>query len=75
VPLAAQRLPDDVSSAQNVTTSAASPTPAATGVTGATEDPAQLDELARRLYPRFRTRLRHDLLADRERSGRLFDVR
>ena len=39
------------------------------------DDPAQLDELARRLYPRFRTRLRQDLLADRERSGRLFDVR
>ena len=81
VPLATQRLPDDASSAQNVTTSTSSSTsstPADTGVTGATgvtENPAQLDELARRLYPRFRTRLRQDLLADRERSGRLFDVR
>jgi hypothetical protein len=78
VPLTAQRLPDDVSSAQNVTTSSTSSTsstPAGTGATGVTENPAQLDELARRLYPRFRTRLRQDLLADRERSGRLFDVR
>jgi hypothetical protein len=33
-----------------------------------------LDELARRLYPRFRSRLRRDLLSDRERSGRLFDL-
>jgi hypothetical protein len=41
----------------------------------ATDDPAKLDELARRLYPRFRTRLRQELLADRERSGRLFDIK
>jgi hypothetical protein len=42
---------------------------------GPQPEPPDLDELARRLYPRFRTRLRHDLLADRERSGRLFDGR
>jgi hypothetical protein len=35
----------------------------------------QLEELARVLYPKFRTRLRRELLADRERAGRLFDVR
>jgi hypothetical protein len=57
------------------TSSSTSSTPADAGATGVTENPAQLDELARRLYPRFRTRLRQDLLADRERSGRLFDVR
>jgi hypothetical protein len=61
---AVQRLPDQ----GGTTSNAATPeTPS--------DDPAQLDELARRLYPRFRTRLRQDLLADRERSGRLFDVR
>ncbi|HWM20071.1 MAG TPA: DUF4157 domain-containing protein [Ilumatobacteraceae bacterium] len=59
-----QRLPDQGSSTSN----AATPEKPS-------DDPAQLDELARRLYPRFRTRLRQDLLADRERSGRLFDVR
>jgi hypothetical protein len=35
----------------------------------------ELDELARVLYPKFRSRLRHELLADRERAGRLFDVK
>lgn len=34
---------------------------------------ADLDDLERQLYPRIRTRLKSDLLADRERSGRLFD--
>ena len=34
---------------------------------------ADIEDLARQLYPRFRTRLKSDLLADRERSGRLFD--
>ncbi len=32
-----------------------------------------LDALAGQLYPRMRTRLRSELLTDRERSGRLFD--
>lgn len=32
-----------------------------------------LDALAGQLYPRMRTRLRSELLSDRERSGRLFD--
>lgn len=34
---------------------------------------ADLETLARQLYPRFRSRLKSDLLSDRERSGRLFD--
>ena len=71
VPGAVQRL-DEADAGPTTTTTSASadaPTP------NSTDDPAQLEELARRLYPRFRTRLRQELLADRERSGRLFDVR
>lgn len=34
-----------------------------------------LDELARRLYDRFRGRLSRELLADRERAGLLTDLR
>jgi hypothetical protein len=66
-----QRLDEADASPEPTTTSSSvvAPTP------DSTDDPAQLDELARRLYPRFRTRLRQELLADRERSGRLFDVR
>ena len=68
-----QRLPGDSDGGQPITTSTSSNADTANPTTP--DDPAQLDELARRLYPRFRTRLRQDLLADRERSGRLFDVR
>jgi hypothetical protein len=66
-----QRLDEADAGPEPTTTSSSvvAPTP------DSTDDPAQLDELARRLYPRFRTRLRQELLADRERSGRLFDVR
>ena len=34
-----------------------------------------LDDLARRLYPRLRSRLRTELLVDRERAGLLTDLR
>ena len=68
-----QRLPGDTGGAQSATTTTSSNADNANQTPS--DDPAQLDELARRLYPRFRTRLRQDLLADRERSGRLFDVR
>ena len=34
----------------------------------------ELDELARRLYDRLRSRLRMELLIDRERSGTLSDL-
>ena len=34
----------------------------------------ELDELARRLYDRLRSRLRQELLVDRERSGLLSDL-
>jgi hypothetical protein len=72
VPGTVQRLQDDASSGPDSTPAISS---SAVSTPPATDDPAQLEELARRLYPRFRTRLRQDLLADRERSGRLFDVR
>jgi hypothetical protein len=46
---------------------------------GPTASPAdrdrELDELARRLYGRIRTRLAAELLADRERAGLLVDLR
>jgi hypothetical protein len=42
---------------------------------GPTADPGDLDELARRLYGRIRTQLRHELRMDRERSGRLVEAR
>ena len=38
-------------------------------------DPYALDELATRLYPNFRSRLRQELLIDRERAGLLADFR
>ncbi len=37
--------------------------------------PERIDELASRLYDGVRSRLRHDLLVQRERSGSLFDHR
>ena len=37
--------------------------------------PEELELLTSKLYPRLRSRLRDDLLADRERAGRLFDAR
>jgi hypothetical protein len=67
-PSIVQRLPGDSDGGQPTTTSTSSNADAANPTTP--DDPGQLDELARRLYPRFRT-----LLADRERSGRIFDVR
>jgi hypothetical protein len=33
----------------------------------------EVDELAHRLYPRFRTRFGRELLVDRERAGKLMD--
>ena len=38
-------------------------------------DPYALDELAMRLYPNIRSRLRQELLIDRERAGLLADFR
>ena len=38
-------------------------------------DPYALDELATRLYPTIRSRLRQELLIDRERAGLLADFR
>lgn len=37
--------------------------------------PERIDELASRLYDGIRSRLRHDLLVQRERAGSLFDHR
>jgi hypothetical protein len=39
------------------------------------DDPYALDELATRLYPTIRSRLRQELLIDRERAGLLADFR
>jgi hypothetical protein len=38
-------------------------------------DQLDLDELSSRLYDRLRSRMRVELLVDRERSGRLTDFR
>jgi len=35
----------------------------------------ELDDLARQLYERLRSRLRHELLVDRERAGLITDLR
>ncbi|MEU7028477.1 hypothetical protein AB0A60_17515 [Streptomyces sp. NPDC046275] len=52
----------------------AAPTPpTAPDVPPATESPAQLDELARRLVTPLSRLLRAELRADRERVGRLRD--
>ncbi len=44
-------------------------------VASISRDPYALDELALRLYPSIRTRLRQELLVDRERAGLLTDFR
>ncbi|HLY14928.1 MAG TPA: hypothetical protein VKR24_11310, partial [Candidatus Limnocylindrales bacterium] len=51
-------------------------TPAAAGAPPSIADrDRELDELARRLYGRIRTKLAAELLADRERAGLLVDLR
>jgi hypothetical protein len=65
-----QRL-DDTLAAAGATDPAARSAPDVSG--GGGGQPPDIEELARQLYPRFRNRLRNDLLNDRERSGRLFD--
>ncbi|MCB0969386.1 MAG: DUF4157 domain-containing protein, partial [Ilumatobacter sp.] len=47
--------------------------PSADAPSSSPRSATDLDELAGQLYPRFRSRLRTELLTDRERSGRLFD--
>ncbi|MGH2706302.1 MAG: hypothetical protein ACRDJ4_14825 [Actinomycetota bacterium] len=37
-------------------------------------EPPDLDDLARRLYPKIRPYLRRELWLDRERAGRLTDL-
>ncbi|MEO7370659.1 MAG: hypothetical protein ABIZ69_07350, partial [Ilumatobacteraceae bacterium] len=55
---------------------AAHPSPAAHDtVESIVGDPYALDELATRLYPTIRSRLRQELLIDRERAGLLADFR
>jgi hypothetical protein len=49
--------------------------PASQTVDHIVADPYALDELANRLYPNIRTRLRQELLVDRERAGLLADFR
>jgi hypothetical protein len=72
--------------AQRVPDAPAAPTSGAAGATavaatGADQHPAaaasegELDDLAHRLYDRFRSRLRLELLIDRERAGLITDLR
>jgi hypothetical protein len=65
-----QRLDDTLASAGATGPAARSGPDDAAGGGG---QPPDIEELARQLYPRFRNRLRNDLLNDRERAGRLFD--
>ena len=66
VPSGGQQAPAPAS-----TGGAAGPAPAASPA----DRDRELDELARRLYGRIRTRLAAELLADRERAGLLVDLR
>ena len=70
-----QRLTEAQANADAPSASTASPaTQTASSVSAPeTSSATDLDDLERQLYPRIRTRLKSDLLADRERSGRLFD--
>jgi hypothetical protein len=54
---------------------AAHPGAATETVNSIVDDPYALDELATRLYPTIRSRLRQELLIDRERAGLLADFR
>ena len=64
------------SSAAGVTGAAAAhPTAAHETVETIVRDEYSLEELAMRLYPSIRSRLRHELLIDRERAGLLADFR
>jgi hypothetical protein len=62
---------EQLSSTVDELATARSATPEAPGVT----DRGDVDELARRLYPRIRDNLRRELIIDRERAGRLSDLR
>jgi hypothetical protein len=53
----------------------AHPGAASSTVDNIVADPYALDELATRLYPTIRSRLRQELLIDRERAGLLADFR
>ncbi len=57
------------------TGAAAHPGAASATVDNIVADPYALDELATRLYPTIRSRLRQELLIDRERAGLLADFR
>jgi hypothetical protein len=67
IPVPVQRAPEEVPSTPTVTASAA-PTPAA-GAGGA--GGGDLDDLARKLYPKIRPYLKKELWLDRERAGLL----
>jgi hypothetical protein len=59
----------DIGAAPPVGAAPAGATAAAGGAPGAASSPQQLDELARRLYDPLASRLRAELLLDRERRG------
>jgi hypothetical protein len=66
LPPAVSEAPSDISSGQP----AAAASPAATN-----DDETHIDELASKLYDKIRSRLRNELLVDRERAGFLTDLR
>jgi hypothetical protein len=75
VPASVQREPDAdapaPAPAQTVETATTPPAPPATGSTAQAE--ADIEALAGRLYERLRSRLRRELLDDRERAGLVLD--
>jgi hypothetical protein len=68
-----QRATADDGPAGSAPTATATSTPGGGAFAGGSDK--DLDELARRLYDRFRQRLTRELLADRERAGILTDLR
>jgi hypothetical protein len=68
-----QRAASDDGPTGSAPTAAATSTPGGGAFAGGSDK--DLDELARRLYERFRQRLTRELLADRERAGILTDLR
>ncbi len=65
----AEAVPDSAPAATSSAT-----TPAGTTATGGRLDDREVEELLHRLYPKLRTRLAHELLVARERSGLLTDL-
>jgi hypothetical protein len=80
-PVVAQRQPDEPAAPEAPASSPVAPAPAAgastppPGSPAPATTPAELDELARRLWRHVRTELRNELRLDRERAGGVLDPR